>query len=278
MPVDQLLCEGEPKSPDVRLLNSLVANCVVRAGGSKYGLGTRILLWREVISTSTTAGIRDRDFDDDDRTPSGVVRDWLGDDGRIRLGFIWERKEIENYLIDPSVVRESLGLTQSSLAEYTSHLEWAADRLGPYTAARTALSLARPRFRPLPNSWGRGRGSAKHRLPDGVSTQECRDQIRQTLATYAGSATPVEDRVMAVFDQLFPLCGSGGIRRAHYLTFFSGKDILYSIQPQLLEMGLGHPGQFLERILTSLEHSTAPIGEWVPEWSNLQVRLSEFSD
>jgi hypothetical protein len=85
----------------------------VRPIGSKQGLAQRILGGKDVRAGSAMlqgsryaiAGLRDRDFDDDDSPPTANPRNWYITDARqqISLGWYWERKEIENYLIDPKV-------------------------------------------------------------------------------------------------------------------------------------------------------------------------------
>ena len=77
MPVNILYCEGVSKSPDLRVLSTILPpGCVVRPIGSKQGLAQRILGARDVRSGSTIAGLRDRDFDNDDSPQSGSRRDW----------------------------------------------------------------------------------------------------------------------------------------------------------------------------------------------------------
>ncbi|MUG93466.1 hypothetical protein F7734_13920 [Scytonema sp. UIC 10036] len=100
MPVNILYCEGVAKSPDVRVISAIVPpGCVVRPIGSKQGFAQRILGGKDVRTGSTIAGLRDRDFDDDDSSPSAHPRNWYITDGgtQVPLGWYWERKEIENY-------------------------------------------------------------------------------------------------------------------------------------------------------------------------------------
>ena len=104
MPVDQLLCEGGNNSPDVVVLrNLLIGRCGVLALGAKYGMGSRIIARREAVGRDDVYGILDGDFVNVWKQPLDQPVDWKGSDGTL-FGWRWERKEIENYLIDPVVV------------------------------------------------------------------------------------------------------------------------------------------------------------------------------
>ena len=144
MPVNILYCEGVAKSPDMQLISAIVPpGCVVRPIGSKQGLAQRILGGLDVRAGSTIAGLRDRDFDDDDSPPSGNPRNWqIADAGKqIFLGWYWERKEIENYLIDPKIVKRSLGDNAPPASDYRIALQQSGEKIAAYTAARITLSL-----------------------------------------------------------------------------------------------------------------------------------------
>jgi len=126
VPVNILYCEGISKSPDVQVLGVILHHsCVVRPVGSKQGLAQRILGAKDVISGSVIAGLRDRDFDNDDSPPSGAPRDWYitENNRQVPLGWYWERKEIENYLIDPKVVKRALGEDAPPAEEYRAALQ-----------------------------------------------------------------------------------------------------------------------------------------------------------
>ncbi|USR92347.1 hypothetical protein NEA10_06390 [Phormidium yuhuli AB48] len=44
----------------------------------------------------------------------------------------------------------------------------------------------------------------------------------------------------------------------------------------LMQMGLGEPGQFLARILSRLETSPEPVWEWLAEWQSLREAIAQF--
>ncbi len=111
MPVNLLLCEGGTNSPDIRVLGKLLAGiCEIRPMGGKYGMGERIKARREILGGNVVFGLLDGDFQVNWELPQNRPRDWIvrKNKTKVLLGWRWERKEIENYLIDPVVVQLSL--------------------------------------------------------------------------------------------------------------------------------------------------------------------------
>jgi hypothetical protein len=281
MPVSLLYCEGGPKSADLRVLSALLAGvCAIKPGGSKYGFGQGVRFARMASGAGigvTIAGLRDRDFDANDTPPTLAPRRWLVDNNTLWLGWYWERVEIENYLVDPEVVKRALGTQAPNVKSYQAALRESAESIAAYTAARTALSLARVRFSPLQNAWGKEYGTGDHRFPDQRAEADCRAAICAILTDHeATQSIPVEN-VLERFDSLLPACRPGGGRFAHFLTFFSGKDLLLGMQDHLTQLGLGTPGQFRERILKGIEQAQDDVWNWLPEWKQLRtwVRMGQ---
>ncbi len=272
MPVNILYCEGQSKSPDFRVLSSLLAGIgVIVPAGSKYGFGHGVQMSRNARPDSiVVAGLRDRDFDQDDAAPVNAPRAWYVENGAAWLGWYWERVEIENYLIDPVVVQKALGSKAPDADAYRTALQLSAESIADYTAARTALSLARPRFLPLSNCWGRERGRNHHPFPDNRGEADCRKAIQTIALEYSAAHRIQEQDILDRFGQLLPVCRPGGSRFGHYLTFFSGKDLLLSMESALATLGLGSPAEFLERVLSGMERSVEDTWTWLPEWSQLR--------
>lgn len=67
-------------------------------------MGDRIIARREAIGRHDVFGILDRDFVRQWEEPSDSPIEWTNLDRTIRFGWRWERKEIENHLVDPVVV------------------------------------------------------------------------------------------------------------------------------------------------------------------------------
>jgi hypothetical protein len=250
--------------------------CAIKPGGSKYGFGQGIRFARMTGGTgpgAVIAGLRDRDFDADDTPPTDHPRPWWVDSNSLWLGWYWERTEIENYLVDPAVVRRALGIRAPDVRSYEAALQESAESIAAYTAARTALSLARVRFRPLQNAWGKERGASDHRFPDQRAETDCRAAICDILASHEATQIVSVEDVLERFAALLPVCRRGGSRLAHFLTFFSGKDLLLGMQDRLVQLGLGAPGQFRERILKGIEHAQDDVWNWLPEWQQLRTSV-----
>ena len=266
-----LFCEGGPGSPDVRVLGKVLAGrCEVRPFGSKYGMGNRVKGGREAIGRTSVFGILDRDFPEVWDTPTGTPRPWIASDGVV-LGWRWERREIENYLIDPVVVARALGKDAPPPDSYTAALGAARDRLTFYQAARAALSDRRRRFRQLSSSFGRKRGREDHPLPDDPTEQACRKGIKENVEAYdAARCVTIED-VNAVFDTRKPEFAAGGARYDHYLAAFAGKDILWAMDEDICGFGFDGVLPFREKVLVGIQNSTDDLGDWLPEWKALQA-------
>ncbi|MEC4815427.1 MAG: hypothetical protein SAK29_19435 [Scytonema sp. PMC 1069.18] len=283
MPVNILYCEGVAKSPDMRVLSAILPpGCTVRPIGSKQGLAQRILGARDVRSGSTIVGLRDRDFDDDDSPPTSTPRDWHISENNIKvpLGWYWERKEIENYLIDPKVVKRALGSEAPPANEYRAALQESAKKIAAYTAARIVLSLYL-RNRPSPpfNFWGEERDKKEgYRFPKEKALTEvnCRSELNNIIGRYQQKLTSPERNLINEFDKLLPTCCVGGSRflNQNFLTFFAGKDLLYGMQAQLTGFGFKSPVVFRERIIKGVEESAEDVWTWLPEWSRLRELIA----
>jgi hypothetical protein len=278
VPVNVLYCEGGSKSPDIRVLANLLSGIyVVKPAGSKYGFGQLILRAREVAPSSVViAGLRDRDLEVDAHDPAGAPRPWRIEGGARWLGWYWERVEIENYLVDPDVVRRTLLNRAPEAGAYGTKLASAAESVAYYAAARTALTHSRLRFSPLVNCWGVERGHDKHCFPDQRGQADCRSQIGEIVNAHGRAQEVKVEDVLQRFDQLVPACHPGGQRFQHFLTFFAGKDLLFALEEALRAFGLGTPFEFRERVLKGLEESEDPW-TWLPEWAQLREQASRIT-
>jgi hypothetical protein len=184
--------------------------------------------------------------------------------------------EIENYLIDPEVVRRALGQQAPDPAAYQNALNAVAATVAVYAAARTALTQSRARrLLPISNAWGPERGRLRHPFPDDRNITQCRTGIRQIVRDYGQSHRITAEAVLARFNSLLPECCEGD-RFQYYLTYFSGKDLLCALEPWLVSLGLGSPYQFRERVLRGIERATDPWA-WLPEWTALRSQLASIA-
>jgi len=273
--VKVLYCEGESKSLDIRVLSTLLPRtCVVKAVGSKRIIPQRVLGAREANQSALkVAGIKDRDFDASASAPTHQPHNWYVTDHqkKVQIGWYWERKEIENYLIDPTVVKRALGSKAPPLTEYRTALQTSAHLIADYTAARIALSLARIQIVPLNNFWGEEREKAYHFPKNkGLKGENCRNQIRNLIKHYEQNLIMPELKVVNQFEELRQDCQAGGCRYQHFLTYFSGKDLLYGMRDQLRKFDFSSPVVFRGQIIKGIEESEEPVWTWLPEWQRFR--------
>jgi hypothetical protein len=238
-------------------------------------MGTRIIARREAIGREEIFGVLDGDFVDVWKPPVDRPGEWRSADGATFFGWRWERKEIENYLIDPAVVELALNRPAGavSIPRYQAALEAARDLLPIYQAARTSLATSRVRFRDLESCFGKERGSERHPFPDALDEASCRQGLREVIARHHGSQVVQLVDVEAKFTALLPDFHPGGLRYLSFLQAFSGKDLLWAMDGALRGLGFASPWVFREKVLLGIEQSPDDIGTWLSEWSALQVAI-----
>lgn len=274
MSLKVLYCEGNSKSFDIRLLQQLFPGiCLIKPiGGKFYGFEDKIISDRTI--NSKLAGLRDRDFDCRDFSIANEPIKWFYQN--VQIGWFWERKEIENYLIDPDVVRRALGRKAPPMDDYKLALQKSAETISAYTAARTALSCYR-----FQNYWG-DPVDKTHSFPQRskLGKDQCRDKIREIVRKYKGDRIVEEQNVVDKFENLLPLYRPGGSRFQNCLTFFAGKDLLYVMKNDLQEFGFNQKdpiNEFLERVFQRIELSEE-VWTWMPEWQKLRESITNFDN
>lgn len=267
MPVSLLLCEGVANSPDVRVLAKLLGGlCEVRPLGGKYGMGDRIKARREILGESAVFGILDGDFISQWEKPTNKPRRWQTSDGSCHFGWRWERKEIENYLIDPLVVEKALASKSLNMEEYRQALGEARDSIALYQAARTALSANRLRFEPLRSSWGSSKGNKIDHLDEST----CREGIEKIVLEHRQNQIVEVDTVLQAFEIYKGECQEGGVRFLNYFHAFAGKDLLAAMDVWLRKQGWNGARAFREAILKGIRRTEDDIANWLPEWDELR--------
>lgn len=271
MPVTVILSEGVSGSPDVRILGKLLeGRCEIKPSGSKYGLGACILARREATNACTTYGLIDGDFVQDWHSHrSDEPKRWETSD-RVHLGWRWARKEIENYIIDPTLVSKALGDAAPNAEAYHRTLFEARNRISDYEAARTALAVSRPRFQDLPSNFGRPRGKEKHPIPDVFDERSCRQGLRQVIEAHQSTQLVDLSIVERQFESLLPECRSGGVRYHNFMAAFAGKDLLWAMDDDLRTAGFGGAPAFREKVLVGIASTTEDIADWLIEWKRLR--------
>lgn len=280
MPVSVLYCEGSSQSLDSRVIRQLVPRtCTVRPVGSRMRIGETILADRTI--NPNLAGLVDRDFEDPNFNPIQIPIPCELEG--IQIGWTWERKEIENYLIDPVVVQRALGRKAPKIEDYQAALDEAAKQVATYTAARMALN----RFR-FSNRWGDENKAfeSKYTFPRRLGRDACEQQIRQRVQNDCGDRIITPETVLAEFERLRLLFSPEGEGFSHYLTFFSGKDLLLAMERSLAEFGFQSydPIQpspiaaFFAKVVPRIERAEE-VWTWLPEWTALRdlILNTEFS-
>ncbi len=235
-------------------------------------MGQKIIAKRATIG-DVVAGILDGDFLKDWETPKGQPRVWQSRDG-ISFGWRWERKEIENYLIDPAIVVRSLGEEAPDRNQFRLALELARDRIAEYQAARTALSANRKQFKDLPSCFGQKRGKEQHPFPDDLDEQQCQAGILTTISNHQRSQQVQEAEVLDSFQRLLPECRPQGIRYKDFLFAFAGKDLFCAMDGWFKTNGFHGAWAFREKVMSGIRRTSEDISTWVPEWAQLHQLIS----
>ncbi|ACK70044.1 hypothetical protein PCC7424_1605 [Gloeothece citriformis PCC 7424] len=270
MSVNVVYCEGNAKSYDIRVIRQLLPKCELRPLGGK-GFIEKIIADRAI--NPNLAGLFDRDFDYYDFTPSNTPLpcNYEG----IHVGWKWERKEIENYLIDPIIVQRALGNKAPSIDNYKAALNQSASSIATYTAARIALSCFK-----FKNFWGdeiKQVFGSSYSFPKRLNKEACEQNIRNIVQDFKGDRLVTPENVLDKFEELLPSFLPGGKRFENYLIFFAGKDLLWQMKTQLEEFGFESNDPkitspipvFLEKVVSRLERSEE-VWKWLPEWQALR--------
>lgn len=278
MPVNVLYCEGNSGSVDIQVIRQLLPkDCLVRPIGGRRSFLPSIVGDRAI--NPNLAGLLDGDFDCNDFTVSNSPRQRF-ERNNVQIGWAWERKEIENYLLDPEVVRRALGGKAPPMDEYQSVLKEAAEAISTYTAARTALSCYG-----FKNFWGEQVANTSYSFPRRLGKDACEQNIRTIVQQYGENRIVKPENVLEKFRGLLPSFRPDGFRFKNFLVFFAGKDLLYSMKDKLREFGFesSNPQEsstnvFLERIIKGVERAEQ-VWAWLPEWQMLRELIinTDFS-
>ncbi|MEQ8973028.1 MAG: hypothetical protein RIE73_21825 [Coleofasciculus sp. C1-SOL-03] len=146
----------------------------------------------------------------------------------------------------------------------------AAHLIADYSAARIALSQsAIKKPKQLRNYWHSTTGR-KHPFPDSLTEADCYAGIRSCVQDYNRIQTVSEEDVLTTFQQILPTCRSGGVRFQHYLTFFSGKDLLCGMERVGARFIRGTAWDFCNVLVERIANSKEDIWNWLPEWQQLR--------
>jgi hypothetical protein len=266
VPVSLLLCEGEDRSPDVRLLRAVLRSVrlEVRPSGGKAELRNLVRHLRRDIPGA--CGIVDSDFPRKPEAWEHAVHACTWVSGQEALGWQWRRKEIENYLIDPGVLARALRWSAEQVAQYESLLAGVFVAVGPMTAARMALTVCAPYVEPFDTS-----------MPHEADVERLSAALQQRVMERNRRACVDVTRLLATFGQLVPDCRPEGRFFRHALDTFSGRDVLARlVQTAGSPRELKRKDTLVERVVDALEHDAAPQ-RWLPEWDSLHAAIRDWT-
>lgn len=255
-----LRCEGDQRSPDVQVLR-----CILR----DLPIDIIPALSRGALLQETDgAAIRDGDYPTSllDWTPDPTPRPWRA--AEAWRGWMWRRKEIENYLLDPVVLSRTFAWQPERVARYEALLVELLDAVAERTAARMALVGLLPLFE---------RRVVKPFDPI-LSGDALEDALRERhrRATYPTRFD--EDALIARFRALRPLCMRGG--PGYHPWVMAGKDLMGAIArvrgirerfPELVV-----PDALMRAVVAALQADPS-CAAWLPEWAGLRREVAAWA-
>ena len=276
MSLSKLYCEGEDQGFDVRMLSYVLRGAqpglVVEPWGGKESLPKAVISDRRRGLAS--AAICDGDFSRTEHmvTPPDGVMVWRTKMGSVEhdIGWIWRRKEIENYLLDVEVLSAALQWSAEQRARYEAVLQAAFERLSGCTAGRMALTICAPRKRRLETS-----------LPLGLEEANLRGQLLERASNYNDEATIDSVRLGETFDRLLPRCKPGGDLFQRAAERFAGKDLLASLQQlpgiSSIDKRLKSRASIEDAVIEGMDRAGPAVIDWLPEWRSLHDAVAAWS-
>jgi hypothetical protein len=110
-----------------------------------------------------------------------------------------------------------------------------------------------------------------------LARSACRKEIKRIVKRQTQGALPEPRQVVVEFRKQLPHHDRTGIRRAHYLHTYAGKDLLIQMDGDLKQLGFGDFGDFREWILIGIRDTPDDIATWLPEWYSLRSAIQTFT-
>ncbi|MCL4219038.1 MAG: hypothetical protein KJ052_18810 [Candidatus Hydrogenedentes bacterium] len=274
MPVTTLLVEGEL---DAQILQPFFAGQPVleAAKASKNALAPRARTERQKGLTGTCY-LRDRDFDylpPDDTAKPPVDKE---EDGSI-LGWRWARHEIENYMLEPALVENCLGITDDS---YRHEVSEAAKRISHYEAARWTIGQARSELPPIVKFQTRPDDSGRKEfyVPENLDKASMAEWATRHAAAFLEKVSQRLDKefVKNTFGEFTERFADGLLDDSrNVLLWFSGKDLMAAISQWFEDNGIGSPREFRSRMRNWMSENTQVVLTEFPEWRKLMEAVRQ---
>jgi len=280
MPVTKLFVEGDL---DVQLLNPILdGSPVLQKGGSKGALRPqarreidkdrerRKKAGEEPDASHVVAGyLRDRDFDfepPEELSKPAVDKDIEG----CPFGWRWCRHEIENYLIEPSLISEARGWP---IAEIEDAIRDVAKNIRSYEAARWTVGSVRCVLPPHYELNTRPDELKKEiELPLLLDSTVVKQWAFSSIGSYRDRFTSITDtslveQTFGTFIARFDDDFTEDVQNV--LLWFSGKDILAGLAEWLKKKGFANPGQLRVSLRDWVIAHPEQTLELLPEWKSL---------
>jgi len=271
-----IFCEGNNDSCDSLLLTKILGDIAsVVSCGSRFGMKHRVEAVRMATFNQCYA-ILDRDFSKEWQKTKPLLNNWtvMENNQEVLYGWYWQRKEIENYLLDPDVARKALGQARLPWNEYQTELNNVRDKVMVYQAARITLSvLGRTGQYYVKSSFGNERGSDdQYKFPNDVQLTEesCTQWIEDICEEYQQRHAGRLAQAKQLFKRYREECMKDGVRYKEYMSSFSGKDMAWMMDEWYINHGFIGTKSFLFEIIKGILNSTDDVSSWVEEWQELK--------
>jgi hypothetical protein len=265
MPIAKLFVEG---ALEIQILTPILQGSPVpQQGGSKSSLKPRAATERR--ENKVVAGyLRDRDFDFD--PPADLSRPTVDSmENGVPFGWRWCRHEMENYLIDPDVVREAMSWSTTDVEE---SLRQAAVKIRSYEVARWTIGSVRRVLPPHFDLKTRPDGLREIDLPPALdatavnawASDSIEDHRRPMIAATDAAAVQTS---LATLDARFDDAFVADV--VNVLLWFSGKDLLAGMADWLITKGVANPGSFRASLRDWIIANPVRAIELLPEWNGM---------
>jgi hypothetical protein len=263
MPIAKLFIEGYLEA---EVLNPILhGDPVLQQGGSKNSLKPRARAERR--ENKVAAGyLRDRDFDFD--PPVDISKPTVdSEDNGAPFGWRWCRHEIENYLIDPSIVSEALAWP---IHDVEDAIRQSARKIRSYEAARWTVGIVRRALPPQYELRTRPNDLNEIALPllldsAAVNAWALNNIENHRSLIIATTDPPAVQESLENFTARFDDAFVTDV--ANVLLWFSGKDILAGMTDWLITKSFANTGKFRASLRDWIIANPGRALELLPEWN-----------
>jgi hypothetical protein len=234
---------------------------VPNKGAGKRSLRLIVNWLRKDTGNPNHIFLRDRDFDFDPDMNAGPHK-------IDEIGYRWSRHEIENYMIDPSIVQEA---TQLDREQYEDALIDAGSKIYHFEAARWSVGIVRRGLPPFyvlethPSNIDPDRFA----LPENPDYEWCKTWAEKNIQGHKEKTDGclISAHVIDAFDEKVTRFSSEDFMTVdNILLWFSGKDLLAGMRQWLQENDQEAPGTFRTRLRDWMIKTPEKVLTILKEW------------